>query len=113
MLEGNETVTLVKLRDGASYERSVFEGVSWFERKGVKAEGRGVTGDDLARLRIPAEALDGQALPAPGDHVVRGRIPETAVIGTPEELARYGPRKVLEVRDDRRGGLPHVAVTAR
>ncbi len=112
MLGCNETVTVVKC-DGEAYTATVFEGVSWFDKTQVKTENSGLVFANAVRVRIPADAQEGKPLPAVGDHIIRGGLPEGTVIRTPAELAAYHPRKVMAVGDNRRGGLPHVTVTGQ
>lgn len=110
MLMCNETVTLVKC-DGEEYVTTVYEGVSWFDKTQIKLENTGMVYANAVKIRIPDESMPaGALLPEVGDSVVRGTIPEGAVLLTPKDLAAYHPRKVMAVGDNRRGRLPHMVV---
>ena len=65
-------------------------------------------------VRIPAAVLkDGAPLPEVGDHIVHGALPDGTALERPADLARLHARKVMAVADNRRGGIPHVAVVGQ
>lgn len=114
MLGCTETVTFVRLvkgKDDDAYETRTLSGVSWFNKTRIMAEGTGVVYDNVVYIRIPAEAMPADWLPAEGDHVFHGE--PSGSITTPAQLAAYKPRKVMTVGDNRRGGLPHVGVIGK
>lgn len=110
MLACDETITLVKC-DGETYTTTTFVGVSWFDKTQVKVEGTGQVFANAVKVRIPAAVITEAApLPEVGDHILRGEIPAGTKLEKPADLAPFHPRKVMAVADNRRGGLPHVAV---
>lgn len=111
MLHCTETVTFVRLVKGAdndTYVATVFQGVSWFNKTRIKTENAGVVYDNAVQIRIPAAAITTQSLPQVGDYIVRGTV--MGEIARRSDIEAYAPRKVMAVGDNRRGGLPHVAV---
>ena len=113
MLACTETVTVVKC-DGEIYTATVYVGVSWFEKVQIKLEGKGMVYANAVKVRIPADALPPSGLlPEEGDHIIRGQLPLGTVIQKPADLAAFHPCKVMGVSDNRRGGIPHVAVMAQ
>jgi len=113
VLACTETVTFVRLVKGAdsdTYEKHVFSGVSWYNKTRIRTENAGVVYDNAVQIRIPAAAITTQALPAVGDYVIHGELPAGTQITKRADLEAYAPRKVMAVGDNRRGGLPHVAV---
>ena len=112
MLACTDTITVIKC-DGEFYTVAVYVGVSWYDKAKVKLENTGLVFANATRIRIPAASLPiSGVLPEVGDQVIRGRLPLDADIRTPADLAPYKPRRIMAVGDNRRGGLPHVAVTA-
>ena len=113
MLECNQTITLIKC-DGEAYTGQVFDGVSWYDKTKVRVEGAGLVFANATSIRIPAAAIAPTALlPKVGDQVIHGRLPLDFTVERPADLAPYHPRKVVAVADNRRGGLPHVAVVGQ
>lgn len=113
MLYCNDTVTLIKY-DGEGYTVSTLSGVSWYDRTQVKTENAGLVYANSVKVRIPTAALkDGAPLPEVGDHIVHGALPDGVTIERPADLARLHARKVMAVADNRRGGIPHVAVVGQ
>ncbi len=111
MLACTETVTFVRLVKGVdtdTYTVTAVTGASWFNKTRIKTENTGVVYDNAVQIRIPADALPASFLPAVGDYVVRGAV--TGTISKRADIEAYAPRKVVAVGDNRRGGLPHVAV---
>lgn len=116
MLGCTETVTfvrLVKRENDEYYLASVFDNVSWFEKTRIRSENTGVVYDNAVHIRIPAASIGSRELPKKGDHVIHGTFPLGAEANSPADLAKYGALKVLEVGDNRRGGLPHVVVIGK
>ena len=109
MLVCTETVTFIRC-DGDGYALQTYSGVSWFAKTVVRLEGAGLVHADEVRIRIPASVLGADALPKVGDQVIHGAF--DSVPTKQSEIAAHHPRRVLGVGDNRRGGIPHVAVTA-
>ncbi len=110
MLACTETVTFVRLVKGVdadTYETAEISGVSWFNKTRIRTENNGVVYNNAVQIRIPAARVSA-FLPAVGDFVVHGSI--SGSIEKRSDLEPYKPRKVMAVGDNRRGGLPHVAV---
>ena len=113
MLYCNDTVTLIKC-DGETYTVSTLSGVSWYDRTQVKTENAGLVYANSVKVRIPAAVLgENTPLPEVGDHIVHGVLPDGLTIARPADLAALHPRKVMAVADNRRGGIPHVAVVGQ
>jgi len=111
MLACTETVTFVRLvkgTDSDAYETITFSGVSWFDKTRIKTENSGMVYDNAVQIRIPAASITTEQLPAVGDFIVRGAV--SGAITKRSDLEQYKPRRVMTVGDNRRGGLPHVAV---
>ncbi|MBR2716446.1 MAG: hypothetical protein IKD79_01755 [Oscillospiraceae bacterium] len=114
MLRCTETVSFVRLvkgTDGDRYISTRCDGVSWYDKTRIRTENGGVVYDNAVQIRIPAASVPAGWLPQVGDCAVRGGIRGT--ISTCADMEAYAPRRVVAVGDNRRGGLPHVAVTAR
>ena len=109
MLACEETITLIRC-NGESYTTVVFDGVSWYDKTQAKLESTGMTYANEVKIRIPAESLPA-TIPEVGDLVIKGKIPEVPT--APVDIAPYKPRKIMAVGDNRRGRIPHVAVTAQ
>lgn len=113
MLACTDTITLVKC-DGETYTATVIEGVSWYDKTQVKVEGTGLVFSNAVKVRIPASVISANGLlPEVGDHIIRGLLPPGAKMERPADLAPFHPRKIMAVADNRRGGLPHVAVVGQ
>ena len=106
MLMCDETITLVR-PDGMSYRTEVISGVSWYDKAVVSLQDRGLSAARSTKIRIPADRLP-QMLPQTGDLVIRGVGPET--IDGLKDLCGYTYAKIMQVSDNRRGGLPHMAL---
>lgn len=110
MLGCDQIITLIKC-DGENYAATVFNGVSWFDKTRVITEDTGLVFFNASSIRIPADVIPVDSpLPEVGDHVIRGLLSAGATLEKPADLAPYHPRKVMSVGDNRRGGLPHLAV---
>lgn len=110
MLACTDAITLVKC-DGEAYTATVIDRVSWYDKTQVKVEGTGLVFSNAVKVRIPASA--NAPLPEVGDYILRGTLPQGIVLEKPADLAPFHPRKVMAVADNRRGGLPHVAVVGQ
>ena len=112
MLCANETVTVIRC-DGEVYTATLYSGASWFEKTGVVLADKGLVSENSVRVRIPAASFpSGAALPVAGDHILRGALPFGRTVQSPADLAVLGARRIMAVGDNRRGGIPHVAVIA-
>ena len=77
-------------------------------------ESTGLVFSNAVKVRIPASAIvDNVPLPEVGDHLIHGLLPVGTVLERPADLAPFHPWKVMAVADNRRGGLPHVAVVGQ
>ncbi len=110
---GDELVTLIRC-DGEHYTTVLYGSASWFEKTGIRPSDSGFVSENSVRVRIPnwAILLAGGGLPEVGDHILRGTLPAGCTIQSPADLAALGARRILAVGDDRRGRMPHVAVSA-
>lgn len=109
MLFCTETVTFARLSgEGEGYVCTVIEGVSRFWKTEAKLQQRGVSGAAALKIRIPADALPEGFMPEPGDLALPGAV---SALMRRAELAELPHAKVTGVADNRRGGLPHVAVS--
>lgn len=110
MLYCNDVISIIKC-DGEAYTVSTLSGVSWYDRTQVKTENAGLVYANSVKVRIPTAAIPADMpLPEVGDHIVHGALPDGVTIARPADLAALHPRKVMAVADNRRGGIPHVAV---
>ena len=109
MLACNETITIIRC-NGESYTTVVINGVSWYDKIQAKLESTGMTYANEVKIRIPTASLPDK-LPEVGDLVIKGVIPDIPTV--PADIAPYKPRKIMAVGDNRRGRIPHVAVTAQ
>lgn len=109
MLMCNETITLVR-SDGMSYTSDVISGVSWYDKAVVALQDRGLAASRVTKIRIPADRLP-DMLPQTGDIVIRGHGPSE--INSLKDLNGYTFAKVMEVSDNRRGGMPHMALMCK
>lgn len=109
MLMCDETITLVR-SNGMTYTWETISGVSWYDKAVAAMQDRGLAITRITKIRIPASRLP-DMLPQAGDLVIRGEGPKT--ISGLKDLDGYIYAKVMEVSDNRRGGLPHMALTCR
>lgn len=113
MLFCSDSITLIKC-DGESYTVSTLSGVSWYDRTQVRTENTGLVYANSVKVRIPAAVIgENTPLPEVGDHIVHGALPDGVTIERPADLAALHARKVMAVADNRRGGIPHVAVVGQ
>ena len=103
----DELVTLIRC-DGEHYTTTLYSSASWFEKTGIVPSDSGFESENSVRVRIPNPSI----LPAVGDHILRGALPAGCTIQSPADLAALGARRIMAVGDDRRGRMPHVAVSA-
>ena len=111
MVGCTETVTLIKC-DGELYTGTVIKGVSWFDKVQVKLESTGLVFASATKVRIPSAVIPA-VLPEVGDQLIRGTLLTGTVLEKPADLAPYHPRKIMEVGDNRRGRLSHLAVVCQ
>lgn len=107
MLACDRTVTLVRYADGA-YTCTTISGVSVYAKIETAVQDKGMVAAEVAKIRIPEKALPDGYMPRNGDFVILSGAVES--IGSRAELEQYAYTSVLAVADNRRGGLPHVAV---
>ena len=108
MLACDKTVTLVRC-DGEGYACTVIEGVSWFEKLQVTVQDTGLASANTIKVRIPAARVPADTLPQTGDILILGAV--SAPLERPADLDKYRHAKIMGVGDNRRGRLPHLAVT--
>ena len=109
MLMCDETITLVR-PDGVGYTTEVISGVSWYDKAVVALQDRGLAASRITKIRIPADRLP-DMLPQTGDIVVRGY--GLSEINSLKDLNGYTFAKLMEVSDNRRGGMPHMALMCK
>ena len=107
MLACDRTVTAVHYADGA-YKCSVLHGVSIYDRIETAVQDKGMVAAEALKIRIPERVLPVGFMPECGDFVIIDAVVDS--IGSRAELEQYRYASVLAVADNRRGGLPHVAV---
>lgn len=107
MILADENITLVKFdKTAQTYSCYALRG-SWYLHRGKRTEDSGAREASSCRIRIPDYPLP--ALPVAGDYVVRGTVTSVSKLSA---LNAYEHYRVTDVADNRRGNLPHVAVTA-
>lgn len=110
MLDCNQTVTLLqhrKLSEKDCYEAVVLTGCNWEATEGNALRTGGEHPDSVYLVTIPERAAT--ALPAPGDFLALGALPEAA---SPRDLKGAPHFRVSQVTDRRRGVfLRHVEAT--
>lgn len=108
MLACDKMVTLVRC-DGMTFTCMMIEGVSWFDKRIAAIQEKGLAVANEVKIRIPAANLPPGVMPRVGDVVVLGAVDQP--IARPADMDSYRHAKVLAVGDNRRGRLPHVAVS--
>lgn len=105
-----ETVTLVhhvKTADTDSYVCYPIQGVSWYEKTETAVSADGAKAVNVYKVRIP-EAVLPSCLPEKLDYLVKGEI---SGVLKPADLKDESFFQITAVSDNRRGSLPHVAVS--
>lgn len=106
-LECNELITLIKFdKTAQTYTCYALRG-SWYLHRGKQIEDSGAREASSCRIRIPDYPYP--ALPVAGDYVVRGALRSVSKLS---DLDAYEHYRITDVADNRRGRLPHVAVSA-
>lgn len=107
MLACDRTVTLVRYAEGV-YTCTAISGVSVYSKIETTVQNKGMTAAEVMKIRIPVGVLPKGYMPQCGDFVILDAM--AASISSRAELEAYCYASVLAVADNRRGGLPHVAV---
>jgi len=113
MLLCDETLTLVRRAggpDGDVYAAHAVKRASWRGGVQIRSGAGGAVRTDGIRSRIPAWSLAPGVVPAPGDILVRGALPEGFALTGPDDLAAFERGTVTQVRDNLGGLIPHWAV---
>ena len=103
----NETVTLLRHiagRGGDSYIPVVIKGASWSGGKTVGLIDNGADNHFSLSVRIPQQRIPADVIPAVGDFIMRGELSGGASLA---DITRAGAIRVMAVRDNCRGSLPH------
>lgn len=106
----DEIVTLVhhvKTADADSYVCYPIRGVSWYEKTETAVSTDGAKAVNVYKVRIP-EAVLPSCLPEKLDYLVKGEI---SGVLKPADLKGSNFFQITAVSDNRRGALPHVAVS--
>lgn len=114
MLACDKTITLIQVgydseMDEDTYTQHVIRNVSWFSKVKVEVQDKGVTSADVVKIRIPEKEIPEGVRLSNGDFVVLGLIDHS--ITKREDLDVLEPVTIVSVGDNRRGNLPHWAVT--
>lgn len=112
MLNCNEVLTVVQkeydsVQDMDVYRCTLINGASWFKKSIVQLEETGLKSVDVIKIRIPAKNMPDMEIKV-NDYVVRGSADG---IRKAEDIEKYEYCAVKSMADNRRGGIPHVAVT--
>lgn len=110
MLACDRTVTLVHY-DGEAYACTAIGGVSVYAKIETAVQDKGMVAAEVTKIRIPEENLPAGCMPQNGDFVILSGVVES--IGGRAELEQYAYASVMAVADNRRGGLPHIALVCR
>ena len=105
-----ELVTLVhhvKAADSDSYVCYPIQGVSWYAKTESAVTTDGAKAVNVYKVRIP-EAVLPSCLPEKLDYLVKGEI---SGVLKPADLKGSTYFQITAVADNRRGTLPHVAVS--
>lgn len=105
-----ELVTLVhhvKTADSDSYVCYPIHGVSWYAKTETAVAADGAKAVNVYKVRIP-EAVLPSCLPEKLDYLVKGEI---SGVLKPADLKGSTYFQITAVADNRRGTLPHVAVS--
>ena len=108
MLMGNETVTLIQMRqtdDGETYVCSVINDASWYGKAVTMLSTDGAKVQNTYKVRF----ADSSITPQPGDYIVRGIV--SSVRRVPADIAEREYFRISAVGDNRRGRLQHWAVS--
>lgn len=104
LLEGNETVTLIKHTkgEGDSYSCTALENVSWYGKTVIVTSGDGAKPANTYTVRIPDMPAD--VRPAVGDYIARGAVSD---ILRPSDLKDLEHFRITSVGANTRGMLSH------
>lgn len=97
----------VKAANADSYVCYPMQGVSWYEKTETSVTADGAKAVNVYRARIP-EAVLPSCLPEKLDYLVKGEI---SGVFKPADLRGLTYFQITAVADNRRGVLPHVAVS--
>lgn len=113
MLACDETVTLVRHileQEGDRYACTVIRGVSWHTAEWTTLQEHGFVKKRETKARIPENCMLEGVIPEAGDWMIRGAVTE---IAEQSDLEAWEHIRIMTVGDNRRGGLPHWAVTGQ
>ncbi len=103
----NETVTLIRHSAGCggdSYSPVVIRGASWHGGRTVGLIDNGAETHFSLSVRIPQQNMPAGILPAEGDLIARGELSGCDSLA---DITRQGAVRIMAVRDNCRGSLPH------
>lgn len=111
MLACDETITLVHHiaeQDDDLYVCTTIQGASWHTVERVMLQEHGFARQSETKVRIPESHMPEGVLPEVDGWLVRGDVIE---IKSQVDLQAYEHIRIMAVGDNRRGGLPHWAVS--
>lgn len=106
LLEGNNTITLVKhiKGDTDTYSCTVLNNASWYGKTVIVTSGDGAKPSNTFTVRIPAADMPTGIKPDEGDYIARGVVSE---IAKPSDLKDIEHFRITSVSANTRGMLPH------
>lgn len=109
----NEKATLihhVRTQNADTYVCHILNAISWYEKEAVDVSRDGAKPVNVCKVRIPAALIDENpaAMPQKLDFMVHG---ECGGIEKASDLQGLPYFQITAVSDNRRGHLPHVAVS--
>ncbi len=110
MLTCRETVTLikhVKTPSGDEYVPHAVAGASWHGGMSLAPVDNGEVSHFALSVRIPQQRMPVGVIPAAGDLVLRGPLPDGADCSSLASVLAIGAVRITAVRDNCRGSLPH------
>lgn len=106
LLEGNQTITLVKHDKGETdvYSCYTLEGASWHGKTVIVTSGDGVKPSNAFTVRIPAANMPDGVKPDEGDYIARGVVSEITKPGDFKDIEHF---RITSVGANTRGLLSH------
>lgn len=104
LLEGNQTITLIKhyKGDGDSYSCHVLNGASWHGKTVIVTSGDGAKPANVFTVRIPV--MPEGITPTVGDYIARGVVSEITKPGDLKDIEHF---RITSVSANTRGLLSH------